>query len=354
MKHKGSNKKSSVVPFLAGAALMYLFTSGRGTTTTRNAASVSNAVSQKPVVQEKASVSKPKATSTPKSQTSSKSSSGSTRVSSTPSTEKQDTSPKVNYTLSVDSQYSSLVCEAGRTINTLDMIKIDDGKNVWTNQNFTNSTFTVTADQNQIDLSKPGEVKVNYILTYTDEIGIEQEKQFERVYKISDKTAPTIMVAKADVYITEGNVYSPSNNVMYVRDNIDGEAKYVEKEAGYYAGYSWYTYTTDLNTNKPGTYNVYLKATDSSGNVSDETFRVIVNEKPVQPVVRSNTTTYSNNSNYTASTSASYIANTNTYKFHYTWCKSVNQMKEKNKWYYEGSRDYLISLGYVPCKNCNP
>ncbi len=51
---------------------------------------------------------------------------------------------------------------------------------------------------------------------------------------------------------------------------------------------------------------------------------------------------------------ADYIANKNTYKFHHTWCSSVKDMKEKNKWYYNGSRDELINIGYKPCGNCNP
>ncbi len=54
------------------------------------------------------------------------------------------------------------------------------------------------------------------------------------------------------------------------------------------------------------------------------------------------------------SQSASYIANKNTKKFHYPSCSSVSDMKEKNKLYYEGSRDDLINQGYVPCKRCNP
>lgn len=49
-----------------------------------------------------------------------------------------------------------------------------------------------------------------------------------------------------------------------------------------------------------------------------------------------------------------YIINTNTGKFHYTWCKSVSKMAEKNKWYYNGTRDSVVAMGYVPCKNCNP
>ena len=49
-----------------------------------------------------------------------------------------------------------------------------------------------------------------------------------------------------------------------------------------------------------------------------------------------------------------YIANKNTKKFHYTWCKEINKMKESNKWYFHGTRNQLINYGYQPCKKCNP
>ena len=53
-------------------------------------------------------------------------------------------------------------------------------------------------------------------------------------------------------------------------------------------------------------------------------------------------------------TSVSYVLNTNTKKFHYPSCSSVNSMKDKNKDYYTGSRDDVIAMGYEPCKRCNP
>lgn len=51
---------------------------------------------------------------------------------------------------------------------------------------------------------------------------------------------------------------------------------------------------------------------------------------------------------------ADYVANTNTGKFHYPSCSSVDDMKEENKMLFDGTRDELISDGYVPCKRCNP
>ena len=49
-----------------------------------------------------------------------------------------------------------------------------------------------------------------------------------------------------------------------------------------------------------------------------------------------------------------YVLNTNTKKFHYPSCSSVNQMKKKNRQDYHGTRDELISRGYDPCGKCNP
>lgn len=49
-----------------------------------------------------------------------------------------------------------------------------------------------------------------------------------------------------------------------------------------------------------------------------------------------------------------YVLNTNTKKFHYSDCASVNRMSEKNKAIYEGNREDVINQGYDPCKKCNP
>ena len=49
-----------------------------------------------------------------------------------------------------------------------------------------------------------------------------------------------------------------------------------------------------------------------------------------------------------------YILNTNTKKFHYPSCSSVDQMKDKNKKYYNGTREECIDMGYDPCGRCKP
>lgn len=53
-------------------------------------------------------------------------------------------------------------------------------------------------------------------------------------------------------------------------------------------------------------------------------------------------------------TTYDYVINTSTGKFHYSWCSSVGQMKESNKWYYTGTHDEVVNMGYVPCQRCCP
>lgn len=49
-----------------------------------------------------------------------------------------------------------------------------------------------------------------------------------------------------------------------------------------------------------------------------------------------------------------YVVNTNTRRFHYPDCKSVDDMKMKNRMDVFENREALISQGYTPCGSCNP
>lgn len=49
-----------------------------------------------------------------------------------------------------------------------------------------------------------------------------------------------------------------------------------------------------------------------------------------------------------------YVLNTNTHKFHYSSCSSVNDMSPKNRQDVTWSRSDIIAKGYDPCKRCNP
>lgn len=68
----------------------------------------------------------------------------------------------------------------------------------------------------------------------------------------------------------------------------------------------------------------------------------------------SETTGVETNKETTTSSDTTYILNTNTKKFHYPTCSSVDQMSDSNKEEYTGNRNDLISQGYDPCGRCNP
>jgi DNA-entry nuclease len=56
----------------------------------------------------------------------------------------------------------------------------------------------------------------------------------------------------------------------------------------------------------------------------------------------------------TADGAQDYVLNTNTMKFHYPSCSSVQDMKAKNRKDVHETRDQIIADGYQPCKRCNP
>lgn len=56
----------------------------------------------------------------------------------------------------------------------------------------------------------------------------------------------------------------------------------------------------------------------------------------------------------TEAAECTYILNTNTMKFHYEICESAEKIKEHNKEYYTGTREDIVSMGYVSCGNCRP
>lgn len=60
------------------------------------------------------------------------------------------------------------------------------------------------------------------------------------------------------------------------------------------------------------------------------------------------------NNNTTDSMQTEYILNTNSCKFHYSTCDSVDTIKEENKEFYTGSRNKLLEEGFEPCGNCRP
>lgn len=93
---------------------------------------------------------------------------------------------------------------------------------------------------------------------------------------------------------------------------------------------------------------------ESSGTYQSTAASVAVETPAPQPETDTTVQTSPELSAPQESRQTTYVLNTNTKKFHYPTCSSVDDMKEKNKQIYTGSREEVINMGYVPCKRCNP
>lgn len=93
---------------------------------------------------------------------------------------------------------------------------------------------------------------------------------------------------------------------------------------------------------------------ESSGTYQSTASPVAVETPVPQPETDTAVQTSPETSAPQESQGITYVLNTNTMKFHYPTCSSVDDMKEKNKQIYTGSREEIINMGYVPCKRCNP
>lgn len=51
---------------------------------------------------------------------------------------------------------------------------------------------------------------------------------------------------------------------------------------------------------------------------------------------------------------ADYVLNMNSGVFHRPWCSSVSKMSGKNKLFFNGTREEVVTLGYRPCGICRP
>lgn len=110
-------------------------------------------------------------------------------------------------------------------------------------------------------------------VTFTD-----GDKTIQKDVKITveDTKKPEIILKKDKITITAGDKLDLKDNVKAVKDPVDGNLKYSDKEiktSGYYIS------KEKLNVKKAGTYEVIVKAFDVNGNKTEKKFKVIVKEK---------------------------------------------------------------------------
>ena len=97
-----------------------------------------------------------------------------------------------------------------------------------------------------------------------------------------------------------------------------------------------------------------VTTTEAPATTEEPTTTVAVTTTEAPTTTEAVTTTEAPTQQSTENPKATYVANTNTKKFHYPDCSSVKTIKNENRWDFYGSREELINMNYVPCKRCNP
>lgn len=168
-------------------------------------------------------------------------------------------------------------CSKDLQVKTVDKLTVEYGDKLDNSKLFNSkeSDETVKVDKvSGYDAKKVGDQTLK--VTFSD-----GDKSAEKEIKITvqDTKKPEIVLKKDKVTITAGDKLVLKNNVKSVKDPVDGNLKYSDKElnkSGYYIDKG------KLNIKKAGTYEIKVFAYDANGNAAEKSFKVIVKKKPVK------------------------------------------------------------------------
>ena len=164
----------------------------------------------------------------------------------------------------------NVTVEYGEEVNSKDFIESYNGEGL---------------EYGKLDTSSIGEKTTTYKIKYHNKV-----KEYNLAYKVIDTNKPIITLEKEKVIINVNEELQITKYIKEVSDVVDGKIKY--KDAPKEDDVNYYTYTSNLNTKKAGTYTIDIKAVDQHKNVSTAMLTVIVNEE-IQ-----NTTTSSYNPDF--------------------------------------------------------
>lgn len=125
-----------------------------------------------------------------------------------------------------------------------------------------------------VDTSSVGVKELKYEIVKDD-----VSKEYTIEVLVKDTKKPTIAFKYNTITLYVGNTYAYKNNIKSVKDEVDGDLPYSDKEIeNSETGY--YTITSNLNNKKIGTYTVTVKAVDKNGNEEVGKYNIKVIAKP--------------------------------------------------------------------------
>ena len=103
---------------------------------------------------------------------------------------------------------------------------------------------------------------------------------------------------------------------------------------------------TTIATTAPTSESTTETTTVTTTKAPETTAQTTVEQTTAQPVETEPT------QNVVVSTK-DFVLNTNSKKYHETWCRHINQMSPQNRQDYNGTSAELASWGYEPCGTCH-
>ena len=103
--------------------------------------------------------------------------------------------------------------------------------------------------------------------------------------RVIDSVAPVISINQKKITIKQGDNFDLFSNIKYVYDFADGELPYLESEAVADDSRGYYTISTNFDKNVCGSYNVAITAVDTHGNISNDAFEVVVENRELSSQV---------------------------------------------------------------------
>ena len=138
-----------------------------------------------------------------------------------------------------------------------------------------NSEIEATIYPQHIDLTKPGQKQVDFLLKYKDDLGTVHRDIRTKKIDVVDKTPPNIDLSSDSVEMWQYDSFNAADYIAAVKDGADGDLALADE-----LGPGKYTVSSDVDTNTPGNYTVTVKASDMSGNEQEKSFAVAVYQMP--------------------------------------------------------------------------
>ena len=163
----------------------------------------------------------------------------------------------------------------GKPVDPLSLVYIGEKTDKKATKAGIDENLEATAYPVNIDTSRVGDVKVTY--TVTDKKSGESKK-LTSTFKVVNSDAPVFTTTDKTKEISVGDKFDPES---LVKD--DGGCKQVDEEPSKNADgtydEAWYTVTSNVKTDKAGTYSVKFHAVGTNGASSDTKVTITVSEK---------------------------------------------------------------------------